>query len=74
MFKLQFSFYLKNLCFDRTLMCFVGLYRARSYLVLVASNKTNIPGLFLFNIEIIHPREYDIQLRFASFNINYSGE
>ena len=26
---------------------------------------------FLFNIEIIHPRQYNIQLRFASLNINY---
>ena len=46
----------KNLCFDRSLLCFVSLYLPRSSLVLVAYNKINIPCLFLFNIEIIHPR------------------
>ena len=29
---------------------------------------------FLFNIEIIYPREYNIQLHFASLNIIYPGE
>ena len=53
---LQFSFYKKNLCFDRNLLSFAGLYLARCCLVLVAYNKTNIPRLFLFNFEIIHPR------------------
>ena len=28
---------------------------------------------FLFNIEIIYPPEYNIQLLFASLNINYLG-
>ena len=43
------------MCFNRNLLCFVSLYLPRSCLVLVAYNKTNIPCLFLFNIEIIHP-------------------
>ena len=46
----------KTLRFANYLMCFVGLYLARSYLVLVAYNKKDIPCLFLFNIEIIHPQ------------------
>ena len=46
----------KNLCCDQDLLCFVGTYLTRSCLVFVAYNKTNIPCLFLFNIEIIHPR------------------
>ena len=29
--------------------------------------------LFLYNIEIIHPWLYNIQLRFTSLNINYLG-
>ena len=57
--------------FDRNLPYFVNLYLPRSCLVLVPYNKTNIPYLFLFNIEIIHPRKYNIQLHFASLNINY---
>ena len=28
---------------------------------------------FLFNIKIIYPRWYNIQLRFVSLNINYLG-
>ena len=49
-----------NLCFDQNLLCFVSLYLPRSCLVLVAYNKTNIPRLFLFNIDIVHPRYYNI--------------
>ena len=28
---------------------------------------------FLFNVEIIYPQWYNIQLRFTSLNINYLG-
>ena len=42
----QFSFYEKNLCFDRNLLCFVSLYLPKSCLVLMAYNKTSIPCLF----------------------------
>ena len=53
---LQFRFYKRDLCFDRNLLCFASFYLPRSCLVLVAYNQTNIPCLFLFSIEIIHPR------------------
>ena len=43
-----------NLCCNRNLPCFVSLYLPRSCLVLVLYNKTNVPCLFLFNVEIIH--------------------
>ena len=43
---LQFSFYERNLCFDRNLLCFVGLHLSRSCLVQVAYNKANIPCPF----------------------------
>ena len=46
----------KNLRFERNLLRFVSLCFSRSCLMLVAYNKTNIPCLFLFNIEIIHPQ------------------
>ena len=52
---LQFSFYEKDLCFDRSLLCFVSLYLPRSCLVLLAYSKTNVPCLF-FNIETIDPQ------------------
>ena len=68
---LQLSFYEKNLRFDRNLLRSVSIYLPKSCLVLVAYNKANIPCLFLFNIEIINPQEYNIQLRFASLNISY---
>ena len=41
--------------------------------MLVAYNKTNIPCLYLLDIKIIHPRQYNIQLRLVSLNINYFG-
>ena len=50
------QFLRKNLCFDQNVLCFVSLYLSRSCLVSVAPNKSNIPCLFLFNIEIVHPR------------------
>ena len=50
------SFNKKYLRFDQNLLCFVSLYIRRSCLVLAACNKTNIPRLFLFSIEIIHSR------------------
>ena len=42
----QFSFYKKDLCFDRNLLCFVSLYLPRSCLALAAYNKTNITSFF----------------------------
>ena len=68
------QFLQKSLFRDRNLLCFVSLYLLRSCLVLMTYNKTNIPCLFVFNIEIIYPRYYNIQLRFTSLNINYLRE
>ena len=70
---LEFSFYEKTFCCDQNFLCFISIYLSKFCLVLVAYNKTNIPCLFLFNIEIIHPRSYKIQLCFVSLNINTLG-
>ena len=69
---LRSSVFTKNLVFCRNLLCFVSLCLPRSGLVLVAYNSKNIPA-FLISIEIIHPRQYNIQLRFMSLYINYLG-
>ena len=51
---LQFGFYEKT-CVLTEIAEFC-LYLPTSCLVLAAYNKTNIPSLSLFNIEMIHPR------------------
>ena len=63
----------KNFCCDQNLLCFVSIYLPRCCLVLAAYNKRNIPCPFLFNIEIIHPQSYNVQLHFTSLNISYHG-
>ena len=61
----QFSFYKKNLCFDRNLLCFVSLYLTRSCLLLVAYIKqishSKKSATFRFdksakNVKIIGPK------------------
>ena len=50
------QFLREKLVFWPEFVAFVILYLPRSCLVLMAYSKTNIPCLFLFNIEIFHPR------------------
>ena len=49
---LQFSFYEKNLRFNRNLLCFVGSNLDRSCLVFVAYNKTNTSCLLCLILKL----------------------